>query len=114
MAVDEGNESVKGYLGKATKLGREIFGAKIQDVKHYTGSGANNTKQGSNDPCAEIMCMAHPDNTGRVWVRTGTTATVNNAWPLNAGEEINFNVANLDELRMLIETSGEKLIVAYA
>ncbi len=60
------------------------------------------------------MVMAHPDNTGRVWVRTGAAATVNNAWPLDAGEVLSFNVNNLSELQMLIVVDTEELIVAYA
>jgi hypothetical protein len=106
--------TVMGFLGKATSRGREVLGAAIQDILHYTGSGANDTQQGANIECSEVMCMGHPDNTDTIWVRTNTTATVSNAWPLAAGEVINFNVANLDELRMLIVVNGEKLIVAYA
>jgi hypothetical protein len=119
MAVEADNTTVKGFLGKATALGREVIGAKIQDILHFTGSGANDTIQGNETPggnieCSEIMCMGHPSNTGPVWVKTGETATTGNAWPLDAGEVINFNVANLNELRMLIVVSGEALIVAYA
>jgi hypothetical protein len=114
MSVESDNTTVKGFLGKATALGREVVGAKIQDIEHYTGSGADDTKQGNDVACSEIMCMGHPDNTGKVWVRTNITATTDNAWPLDAGEVINFDVANLNELRMLIVADGESLIVAYA
>ena len=117
MGVEE--KTVTGYLGEATPHGREVLAAQMQDILHYTSSGANETKQGSdspgsNDECSEIMCMGHPDNTGKVWVRKGTTATTSNAWPLAAGEVINFHVDNLSDLRMLIVVSGESLIVAYA
>lgn len=117
MALGDAATSIIGYLGKATKWGREIHGrrgAVIQDIEHFTGSGANDEQQGSSVVCTELLVMAHPDNAGRVWVRTGVVATVNNAWPLEAGEILSFNVDNLSELQMLIVTSGEKLIVAYA
>ena len=114
MAIKEAAASVIGYLGKATKLGREIVGPKIQDILHHTGSGADDTQQGSNVVCHEILCMGHPDNTGTVWVRTGVIATTSNAWPLLAGEVFSFEVDNLNELQMLIAVDGEKLIVAYA
>ncbi len=114
MSVESDNTTVKGFLGKATALGREVIGAKIQDIEHYTASGANDTQQGNNVECSEILCMAHPDNTGNVWVRTSTAATTGNAWPLAAGELFSFNAENLNELRMLIVVDTEKLIVAYA
>jgi len=117
MALGDAANSIIGYLGKATKYGREIRGrrgAKLIDIPHFTGSGANDTQQGSNIACGELMLMGHPDNTGKVWVRTGAVATVNNAWPLGAGEVANFHVDNLSELQMLIVEDGEKLIVAYA
>jgi hypothetical protein len=114
MAIRDTAASVIGYLGKATSKGREYIGASIQDIKHYTGSGTADTQQGENVVCSEVMCMGHPSNTGKVWVRTGTTATSSNAWPLGASEVIKFNVDNLNELRMMIAVSGEKLIVAYA
>lgn len=109
--------NVIGYLGKATQWGREIIGratSNLQDILHFTGSGANDTQSGSNIECSEILCMGHPDNTGKVWVRTNTTATVNDAWPLAAGETFQFFVDNLSELEMLVVIDGEKLIVAYA
>ena len=114
MAIREAAASVVAYLGKATARGREMIGASIQDIVHFTGVGASDTQKGSNVICNEIMCMAHPSNTGTVWVRTGTTAATTNAWPLDAGEWIKFNADNLNELEMLIVVAGEKLIVAYA
>ena len=88
--------------------------ARIQDVLHFTGVGANDTQAGSDKPCGECLCMGHPDNTGKVWVRTLTAATVNNAWPLGAGEVLNISLDNMRDLQMLIVADTEKLIVAYA
>lgn len=117
MTLGQNDASVVGYLGKATAHGREIHGrsgAQLQDIKHFTGSGANDTQSGDDVACTEIICMGHPSNTGKVWVRTNTPGTVNNAWPLGAGEVFNFGVNNLSEVQMLIVVNGEKLIVAYA
>ncbi len=117
MALGDAATSIIGYLGKATKWGREIHGrrgAVMQDIEHFTGSGANDEQQGSDVVCTEILVMGHPDNTGKVWVRTGEVASVNNAWPLDAGEIFSFNVDNLSDLQMLIVVDGEKLIGAYA
>jgi len=88
--------------------------ARLIDVLHFTGSGANDTQSGSDVPCSEVMCMGHPDNTGKVWVRPLATATTANAWPIGAGETINISVDNLRDLNMLIVVDGEKLITALA
>jgi len=87
--------------------------ARLSDVVHYTGSGANDTQSGGDTPCTECLCMGHPDNTGKVWVRSDVVATVNNAWPLGAGEVISFTIDNRKQLQMLIVVDTEKLIVAY-
>lgn len=88
--------------------------ARIIDIKHFTGDGANDTQQGHDVPCSEVMCMGHPDNGGKVWVRSLSVATTSNSWPLGKGEMVNLSVDNLRDLQMLIVVDTEKLIVAYA
>jgi len=88
--------------------------ARIQDILHFTASGDNDTQQGSDVPCSECICMGHPDNAAKVWVRTLATATTGNSWPLGAGEVVNLSVDNMRDLQMLIVSDTEKLIVAYA
>jgi len=87
--------------------------AKIKDIVHFTGVGANDTQTGESVPCTECLVMAHPDNTGKVWVRPDKTAAVDNAWPLAAGEVVNFTLDNLQQLNMLVVVAAEKVIVAY-
>jgi hypothetical protein len=86
----------------------------MQDVLHVTATGTAYTYQGENIPCSEIMVIAHPDNTGRVWVRVNGTATVNNAIPLAAGDAVPVSIFNLNMLNLLIATNGEKAIIAYS
>ena len=87
---------------------------RIQDIKHIEGSGANDERQGSDIPCSEVMCMADPTNTGTIWVRTLTTATTMNAWPLAVGEVITLSMDNYRDLRALIVTHADMLICAIA
>ena len=87
---------------------------RIQDIKHIEGSGANDERQGSDIPCSEIMCMADITNTGVIWVRTLSTATTMNAWPLKVGEVVNFAVDNYRDLHILIVTHADMLICAIA
>lgn len=104
----------KRIVVKASPVGAlRTTSARIIDIVHYTGDGANDTQSGTKVPCSEVMCMGHPSNTGKIWVRTLTTATVSNAWPLGAGEVQNMSVDNLRDLQMLFVVDTEKLIVAY-
>ena len=105
----------KRILLRASESGvLNVTSARIKDIVPYTGSGANDTQVGSDTPCTECLVMAHPDNAGRVWVRPGVTATVNNSWPLAAGEVVNFTLDNLKQLSMLMVTDGDIVIVAYS
>ena len=79
-----------------------------------TATGASYTYQGDDKPTSEVMVMAHPDNTGRVWVKPYETATVNNGIPLDAGDAIPISITNLNLLNLLIAVSGEKAIIAYS
>lgn len=91
-----------------------VTSSRLIDIKHYTATADNQTKQGGNVPCSEVECMGHPSNTGKIWIRTLSTATVSNSWPLGPGEVKNFSVDNLRDLQMLIVVDTEKLIVSYA
>ena len=90
------------------------FGASpLADVFTVTGVGANYTYQADRKPVSEVLVMAHPDNASLIWVRTRDTATVDNAFPLNAGDMLGFAVDSLDDLHLLIVGAGEKAIIGY-
>jgi len=87
--------------------------AKIKDIVHYTRVGVTEEKMGDVVQCTECLVMGHPDNIGKVWVRPDKTATIDNAWPLSAGEVVGFTLDNLKQLNMFIAVDGETVIVAY-
>jgi len=91
-----------------------IASPRIKDVVHFTGVGANDTQTGDNMVCSELLVIAHPDNTGLIWVRPYKTASANNAIPLSAKESADFTLDNMNQLNMLIVVAGEKVIVAYS
>lgn len=110
-----------GYGDNARKLLRasesgvlNVASARIKEIVHFTGVGANDTQQGFAAPCTECLVMGHPDNTGLVWVRPYKGAATSNAWPLAASEVVNFTLDNLQQLNMLIVVDGEKVIVGYS
>lgn len=85
----------------------------LEDILHATGVGANDTYQGKDVKCSEVMVMGHPDNTGKIWARSKIVATVDNAWPLAANDVVGFSITNLNMLHLLIVTASEKAIIAY-
>ena len=112
LALLTGYGDNKRVILKASESGvLSVSSARIADIVHYTGVGVNDTQVRADVACTEVMIMAHPDNTGNIWVRPDLTATVNNAWPLAAGEIIGFTLDNLKQLNMLIVVAGEKVIV---
>lgn len=90
-----------------------VTNARLKDIVHFTGSGANDEQTGGDVACTECLIMGHPDNTGLIWIRPNATASVDNAWPLAATEAISFTLDNLKQLNMLIVVDTEKVIVAY-
>jgi len=85
----------------------------LEDIFHVLATTGDFPYQGDNIPCSEVMVMGHPDNTGKVSIRTKVAATVDNAWPLAAKEVIGFSVTNLNMLHLLIVTDAEKALIAY-
>lgn len=104
----------KRILLKATPSGvLFVTSPQIKDIFHVTATSGNFAYQGENIECSEVMVIGHLDNTGRVWVRTDVAATVNNAVPLDKGDTFVLGITNLNMLRLLIVTNGEKAIIAY-
>lgn len=101
-------------LLKASESGiLSVSSPRIKDIVHFTRDGAEEEQKGGDVPCTECLCMGHPLNTGKVWVRPYKTATVDNAWPLDASDAVSFVVDNLNQLNMFIAVENERLIVAY-
>lgn len=86
---------------------------RLDDIYHETAAGSPINMTGRDVACAEVMCMGHPSNTGTVWVRADSAATVDNAWPLAKGEAVIFTMENVKQLNFLMSVASEKLIVAY-
>lgn len=86
----------------------------LGDIFHVPASTGNFAYQGKNIACSEVLVMAYPTNASKIWVRTKTIATVDNAWPLDAYDVFSFTITNLNMLHILIVGNGEKAIIAYS
>lgn len=87
---------------------------RLSDILHVTASGDDEAWQGQTLLCTQVMCMAHPDNTGRIWVAARRAASDADSIPLDKTNTWTFSVENLNEIHALIETTDDKLIVAYS
>lgn len=85
----------------------------IYDIIHITSVAPNQLVTGTRIAVSSILLKAHPDNAGTIWVRTKGAATVNNAWPLEAGEGINVSMECYSDASALIVETGDTLIVAF-
>ncbi|KKM96560.1 hypothetical protein LCGC14_1176800, partial [marine sediment metagenome] len=86
---------------------------RVKGTINYTGSGANDTWQGTSLEVSEIMIRAKPGNTGDIWVNIDASAAVDTGWPLSAGEVLNLTINALKNLQILIVTAGDKFIMFY-
>ena len=91
-----------------------VTSARIKNIVHYTRSGVTEEIQGDNVTCSEVIVIGHPDNTGKIWVRTDVVATVDNAVPLDAKDRVGFSINNLAELQLFVAVDEETAIVMYA
>lgn len=112
--------ALAGYDGVSRRLLRcsnsgvfNVTSPRIKDIFHVVGQGANYDWHGFDIPATEVMIMAHPDNTGLVWVKNDEAATANNGWPLSKKEIIAVTIDNLSNLHLLIIVDGEKAIIAF-
>ena len=90
-----------------------VTSPQIKDIFHVVADQANDTYQGENIPCSEVMVLSHPDNAGRIWVKPYQAATANNGWPLDAKGVVGLSITNLNMLNLLIIGDTEEAIIAY-
>ncbi|GAJ09764.1 unnamed protein product, partial [marine sediment metagenome] len=62
-------------------------------------------------PTTEVMIMAHPANTGDVWVNLDAAAAVDTGWYLDAGDYVQWSMGNLSRLRLNTTIIGDKVII---
>lgn len=90
-----------------------VTSPRLKNIVHITANDDAYDWQGSDEKVTEIMVMGHPDNSGLVWVKNDEAATTNNGWPLAAKEILGVTVENLNNLHLLIASTGEKAILLY-
>ena len=76
-----------------------------------TVTTAGTAVQGSDVPGTMFSLKAHPDNTDTVWVGEDGAGDVSsaNGYPLDAGESVVLQVADLNHLWFDADVNGEKI-----
>jgi len=85
----------------------------IQDVVFVQSAAGTGLGQGDNLPCSSVIVMAHPNNSGRAWVRPYKVSDATHGWPLDAGDVVSFSVNNVNQIYLYTETPEQRIIVAY-
>jgi len=96
--------SVNGSLNTTTAV--------VSAVINKTTTGAAEAITFSSTPTTEVMIKANPLNSGDVWVNVGAAAGVDTGWVLCPGDWVRFSVNDLDNIRLYVVTSGDKVIIA--
>jgi len=89
-----------------------VIGPFTNEFKIITATSDNYHWRPDSEPAAEVVVRAHPDNTGRCWVNVWDQPSDTDGWPLNPNEWVKLTIYDLYNLRILIETSGDKVILA--
>lgn len=84
----------------------------VTDFKMVTSTAANELWRGEHGPAIQVLVRAHPDNSGRVWVNLRQVPSSSDGWPLDANDWVKVTIRDMYHLRLLIVTSGDKVIIA--
>jgi len=109
-----------GWDGSARRLVKTSMSGSLQTsasrfggISTKTSTAPNQIQTYSNVPTTEVMIMGHPDNGEKIWINVGINPTVDNSWPLDAGDVLQLSIDNLEKLKILVVTSGNQVIVLY-
>jgi len=110
--------SLCGWDGEARRLltcalggALNITSPRVDGITNKTSSGAAEDMTFTDQPTTEIMIMAHPTNTGDVWVNLDTVAAVDTGWYLDAGDYVVISINNMSRLNLHVVTTGDKVAI---
>lgn len=86
---------------------------KVKGIVNIGGGGVDYNWQGGDITTSEVLILANPSNSGRVWVNVSAVGGVDTGYPLDASHSVVWSINNLHTLHIHIVNSGEKAIVVY-
>jgi len=81
------------------------------EVTNKTSTGDAEAATFASIPTTEIIVFANPNNTGDIWANLGTAAGVDTGWLLQKGDSLNISINNLQDLRLYIALTGDKVMI---
>lgn len=85
--------------------------AELTQFVNIVATAPNFPVAGTTNKISEVVFLAHPDNTGRIWVSHGATAAVDVGWPMDKGDVFGFSTDEYAHISALIVANGDKLII---
>lgn len=110
-------ENLAGYLGKATRAGREVI-TRIVPPKPFvvlTATAVGETWQGPSDHIlAEIMILAGRDNEDAVQISLYEAVSTDNYLDLEAKDSLIFGGLKLSDIHLKFSRVGQQIHLAYS
>lgn len=85
----------------------------VKGVINILADQASYNWQGEGISTTEVLIIAVPTNSSRVWVNVGAAAAPDTGYPLDSGDWLRWSINNLRSLHIHIVGNGEKVAVAY-
>jgi len=111
---------LSGYNGSQRKLIKvtpkgDLFIASppVKGIANIVAADTVHDWQGGNISTTEVLIIAVPNNSNRVWVNVDSVAAPDTGYPLDAGDWVRWSIANLNRLHIHIVTIGEKAVIVY-
>lgn len=110
--------ALMGFDGEARRLltcalsgALHVTSPQLNKITNKASTGANEDITYTTEPTTTVMVMAHPTNSGDIWVNVDAAGVVDTGWYLDAGDYVEFAINNMDRLHTFLVTSGDKVIV---
>ena len=106
------SENLAGFLGKATKLGREVISRCVapEPFKVYVSTGAAEAWQGTDDDeLVEALVVAGPNNTDTIRFSLYEAVGAANYLPLNAKDSVRLGGIRYDDIHLKFMAAGDSI-----
>ncbi len=110
--------SLFGWDGQTRRMITCSQGGSLHTVTPVASEIINKVSTGGNENVtfnaqvtSEVLIMANKNNSDDIWVNIGSAGSVDNGFPLDAGDNIQFSLGNMSELNVFLVTSGDKAII---
>jgi len=109
----QAGESMELIIGINFDIENILQRSEVQQVLNLTHAAANTNVAAAAHPCNSALIKADVKNTQPVWIDFGVAAVQADCFPLDAGEWIEIDISNTDQINANFEVGGEIVFIAY-